>query len=181
MADDLLIGRLVERDGHRRRRGLVVVPDLGEQRVGNDHSHRPWLPGASQTEGVEERAWNLRLMADDERRLHHGTQQSLVGQAVNLPDGRAGLAAAALFLLAGCAMTAAAPPASNEVLKAQVRATETAFAKTMADRDHAAFTSYLAEETVFFSPQALHGRKAVAEAWAPFYQGPRAPFSWRPA
>ena len=84
-----------------------------------------------------------------------------------------------LFALisAGCAT---APVASTEQLQAQVRATEIAFAKTMADRDLAAFSSFLSEETVFFSPKAMHGRKAVTEAWTRFYRGAKAPFSWAP-
>jgi ketosteroid isomerase-like protein len=98
-----------------------------------------------------------------------------------IPDLRGWLAAMALALLAGCATTAPAPAASNEALAAQVRATEYAFAKTMADRDHAAFVSFLSDETVFFSPKAMHGKKAVGDAWARFYQGPKAPFSWQPA
>jgi len=68
-------------------------------------------------------------------------------------------------------------------LAAQVRATESAFARTMADRDHAAFVGFLADETVFFGrgDTVRRGRAAVAEAWKPFFDGPRAPFSWAPA
>jgi ketosteroid isomerase-like protein len=66
-------------------------------------------------------------------------------------------------------------------LAAQVRAAEARFAKTMADRDHAAFAYMLAQEAVFFSPKgALHGSKAVAEAWKPFFEGEQPPFSWEP-
>ncbi|HRS17771.1 MAG TPA: nuclear transport factor 2 family protein [Thermoanaerobaculaceae bacterium] len=65
-------------------------------------------------------------------------------------------------------------------LEAQVRATETAFAKTMEDRDHAAFVSFLAEEAVFWGRAVLRGRQAVAEGWKPFFEGPKAPFSWAP-
>src|ERR1700693_3299408 len=64
-----------------------------------------------------------------------------------------------LAWLAGCAAVTPQPtpqpkpqltaqPTATE-LKQQVAATETAFAKTMADRDHAAFTSFLADEAVF--------------------------------
>ena len=69
---------------------------------------------------------------------------------------------------------------TNAELKDEVRKTETAFAKTMADRDHAAFASFLAAETVFFSHGGLRGKSAVADAWKPFYEGPAAPFSWAP-
>jgi ketosteroid isomerase-like protein len=65
--------------------------------------------------------------------------------------------------------------------KAQVFATERAFAKTMADRDHAAFTSFLATDAVFFSgPEPRRGKQAVAEWWKRFYEQPQPPFSWEP-
>jgi ketosteroid isomerase-like protein len=63
----------------------------------------------------------------------------------------------------------------------QVRSVERAFAKTMADRDHAGFVSFLSEETVFMGPQdAQRGKQAVAAAWKGFYEGAQAPFSWEP-
>ncbi len=69
------------------------------------------------------------------------------------------------------------PPAD---LQAQVRDTERAFAKTMANRDHAAFTSFLADETIFFGAKGpIRGKQAVADAWKPFFDG-QAPFSWAP-
>ena len=66
-------------------------------------------------------------------------------------------------------------------LTEEVRQSERAFAKTMADRDHTAFASYLADDTVFFGPRnANRGKQAVADAWKPFFAGPAAPFSWEP-
>jgi ketosteroid isomerase-like protein len=65
-------------------------------------------------------------------------------------------------------------------LQKQVREREIAFAKTMADRDHAAFASFVSEEAIFMGRTALRGRAAVAEGWKPFFQGPKAPFSWEP-
>ena len=63
----------------------------------------------------------------------------------------------------------------------QVRDTERAFAKTMADRNHTGFVSYLSDEAVFFGPQgATRGKAAVAAAWKPFFDRPDAPFSWDP-
>lgn len=74
-----------------------------------------------------------------------------------------------------------AGPPDNEKLHLQVEATERAFAKTMADRDHAAFTGFLSEEAVFFDADApLVGKQAVAAAWAPYFDAVEAPFSWRP-
>lgn len=70
---------------------------------------------------------------------------------------------------------------SAEMLQQQVMETERAFAETMADRDHAAFASFLSDETVFFSGDTpLRGKAAVAAAWQPYYEQPEAPFSWEP-
>jgi ketosteroid isomerase-like protein len=83
-----------------------------------------------------------------------------------------------MFMLA---VASAARP-SNADLKKQVADTERAFAATMKARDHAAFTSFLAEEAVFFSGpgSVLRGREAVANGWRKFYDGDKAPFSWEP-
>jgi ketosteroid isomerase-like protein len=91
---------------------------------------------------------------------------------------RISVAAAALT-----AVTLAAAPGRAQGgpdLQAQVRDTERAFAKTMADRDHKAFVSFLAEETIFAGREVLRGKAAVAEGWKRFYEGPQAPFSWEP-
>ena len=88
---------------------------------------------------------------------------------------------AAFLALAGT-LTSAAGAASlgNAELTDELRKTESAFAKTMADRDHAAFTSFLADETVFMGRKTLRGKAAVADSWKRFYDGARAPFSWNP-
>lgn len=66
-------------------------------------------------------------------------------------------------------------------LRQQVTETELAFARSMADRDHAAFTSFLSDEAVFFSgDSAVRGKAAVAEEWQPFFKGATPPFSWKP-
>ena len=89
--------------------------------------------------------------------------------------------AVTLALLAGLASLAgAAEPAATTALAERVRAREAAFAKTMADRDHAAFTSFLSEEAVFLGRSVLRGRKAVAEGWKAYYTEKQAPFSWAP-
>lgn len=63
----------------------------------------------------------------------------------------------------------------------QVMNTERAFAKTMAARDFAAFTTFLSDEAVFFSStKVLHGKEEVAAAWKAYYAGTAAPFSWEP-
>jgi ketosteroid isomerase-like protein len=83
--------------------------------------------------------------------------------------------AAALVLAIG------AHAETNAELKEQVRQTEIAFAKTMADRDPAAFASFLAGEAVFMSgARVTRGAREVAERWKPFFEGAQAPFSWAP-
>jgi len=70
---------------------------------------------------------------------------------------------------------------SNSGLRDAVRNTERAFAKTMADRDPAAFARFLSEEAVFFSANGvLRGSAAVSGGWKQFFQGAKAPFSWEP-
>jgi ketosteroid isomerase-like protein len=69
----------------------------------------------------------------------------------------------------------------TEALKRQVADTERAFARSMADRDHAAFSRLLSEQAVFFGgSRVLHGKAEVAAAWKGFFDGPKAPFSWEP-
>jgi len=62
-----------------------------------------------------------------------------------------------------------------------VEAREIAFAQTMADRDPDAFLTFISTEAIFFSRNGpLRGRNAIAEGWAPFFEGDTAPFSWYP-
>lgn len=88
------------------------------------------------------------------------------------------------LVLAGlCAVAAVATRTtfadSPEALADQVRTAENAFAKTMADRDFAAFGSFVADEAVFFVGKgARRGKAAVLEGWKPLYDGAKAPFSW---
>jgi ketosteroid isomerase-like protein len=91
--------------------------------------------------------------------------------------------AACAVVLAGCSGTAptARPQVDLHAAQQQVFTTERAFAKTMADRDHAAFATFLADEAIFFgSSKVLRGKQQVADAWARFYEGAEAPFSWEP-
>jgi ketosteroid isomerase-like protein len=63
----------------------------------------------------------------------------------------------------------------------RVRATEVAFAKTMADRDFSGFVAHLSREAVFFGEGAVkHGSAEVAAAWKPLFGARDAPFSWAP-
>ena len=91
----------------------------------------------------------------------------------------------AVLTLVGCA-TSSMPRAPAEradvgAAKRQVADTERAFARTMAARDHKAFSSFLSQEAVFFSgDKPLRGAQQVAEWWKRYYEGPDAPFSWEP-
>jgi ketosteroid isomerase-like protein len=77
------------------------------------------------------------------------------------------------------AQTASAPELNR--LKQVVWDTETAFAKTMADRDLAAFTRLLSADTVFQGSKGpLRGPDAVVAAWKKLFDGAQPPFSWQP-
>lgn len=93
-----------------------------------------------------------------------------------------------LYLLF-CAVALVGPSASARAaagdealsrLEAELRATEAAFAQTMADRDAGAFARFLSSEAVFFGREVTRGKEAVAAAWAPYFEGADAPFSWKP-
>jgi ketosteroid isomerase-like protein len=87
--------------------------------------------------------------------------------------------AAMSIALCGCA--SAPPSLTNESLRQQVIATELAFARTMAARDHDAFTAFVSDQAVFLSgDKALRGRQQISAAWKAYYTEAEAPFSWRP-
>ena len=68
-----------------------------------------------------------------------------------------------------------------DALRREVAATERGFARSMAERDHAAFAGYLSEQAVFFGgAKVLNGKAEVAAAWQRFFTAPEAPFSWQP-
>ncbi len=91
---------------------------------------------------------------------------------------RTGLAALALAAaLAGCA----SPPPDLTAASEQVRASEIAFAATLAARDFKGFASWVAEDATFVNGgKPLRGKAAVLAHWQRFFQGPAAPFSWKP-
>jgi len=63
----------------------------------------------------------------------------------------------------------------------QVADTERGFARTMADRDFAAFLSFIADDAVFLNGgKPLRGREAIGAHWKRFFTGPAAPFAWQP-
>jgi ketosteroid isomerase-like protein len=86
------------------------------------------------------------------------------------------------LLLAMALLGAQGLAQTNAELKEQVRRAETAFAKSMADRDLAAFTSFLASDALFLaSGVPARGPQAITERWKRFYDPKQpAPFSWAP-
>ena len=86
------------------------------------------------------------------------------------------LAAAALGLFAATAAEAQSSPTE------QVRNAEIAFAKSMGDRNAAAFAALIGDEAVFFGNQSvMRGKDAVVAGWKRYFEGAAAPFSWKPA
>jgi ketosteroid isomerase-like protein len=65
-------------------------------------------------------------------------------------------------------------------LTEQVRATEIAFAKTLADRDVKAFRAMIAPDVIWLADQPLRGPDQVLTRWQKFFDAPQPPFSWAP-
>jgi ketosteroid isomerase-like protein len=90
----------------------------------------------------------------------------------------------AAAFVCGCAASTSMPLAGDAErdVAQEVSNTERAFAKTMANRDHEAFASFIADDAIFFSgADPIRGKQSVVDSWAPFFEGPDAPFSWEPA
>lgn len=83
----------------------------------------------------------------------------------------------------GAAVVAAAmaQPPELEAAARQVADAERAFARSMAQRDHAAFVEHLSAQALFFGGgRVLRGKAEVAAGWKRFFDGAQAPFSWEP-
>ena len=88
-------------------------------------------------------------------------------------------ALAGAWLLTFAAMVPAQPEFNGVAL--EVAQAERAFARSMAERDHAAFSRWLSAQAVFFSGrEVLRGKEAVAAGWKAYFDGPQAPFAWEP-
>ena len=81
-------------------------------------------------------------------------------------------------LVAPATLAAQSGPSAD--LRRQVFVAESSFAATMANRDLKAFSEFLSPETIWFGKTPLRGKEAVITAWRRFFDGPKAPFSWRP-
>jgi ketosteroid isomerase-like protein len=88
-------------------------------------------------------------------------------------------AAPTLFALTGHAAPLPTAPELAAIAN-DVKAAETAFAKTMADRRIDRFGDYVAADAVFNGSTMQVGHAAVIAAWSAFFKGPQAPFSWAP-
>ena len=86
------------------------------------------------------------------------------------------------FVAAGIALSIVSADARTKPdPRSQVFAAESTFAATMAARDLKAFGTYVAPDAVFFGRRGvMRGNAAVVEGWKPLFDGPKAPFSWRP-
>jgi len=66
-------------------------------------------------------------------------------------------------------------------LTQQVRSAEIAFAQSMADRNLNSFSTFLADEAIFFDgPNVLRGKEAITTGWSIYFETEKAPFSWKP-
>jgi ketosteroid isomerase-like protein len=89
-----------------------------------------------------------------------------------------------LCLLAMLALNVVANPGmasdSLPTLAAEVRATEIAFAKTLADRDAKTFVSMIAPDVIWLGEAPLRGPAEVMKSWQKFFDAEKPPFSWAP-
>ncbi|KFL35630.1 YybH family protein [Arenimonas donghaensis] len=97
---------------------------------------------------------------------------------------RPALALPLLLLATACATTQAPAPSTapdTDALAREVAAAETAFARSMAERDFETFASHIADDAIFQpGPATLRGKPAILAAWSKYFEGPEAPFSWKP-
>jgi len=81
-----------------------------------------------------------------------------------------------------CCAVAGTVCAADDLAKlaGEVRATEIAFSKTLADRDVNAFRAMIAPDVIWLANKPLRGPDEVVANWQRFFDAPRAPFSWSP-
>lgn len=98
---------------------------------------------------------------------------------------RAASMAGVAWLLAACASagTGLSQPEAVRLSARQhaVTQAERAFADTMARRNLAAFSTFLAQDAMFVSDdRVLRGAAEIAQGWRHLFEGPVSPFSWAP-
>jgi len=65
-------------------------------------------------------------------------------------------------------------------LTEQVRGTEIAFAKTLADRDAKSFRAMIAPDVIWLADATLRGPDEVLTRWQKYFDAAEPPFSWSP-
>ena len=65
-------------------------------------------------------------------------------------------------------------------LEASLRATEIAFAASVAEKDRESFAGFIADEAIFVSGAVLRGKQAILEGWAVFFREDAPKLTWRP-
>src|SRR4051794_4400500 len=84
---------------------------------------------------------------------------------------------ASLLLCTLSAATAAAHDLAR--LADEVRATEIAFARSLAERDVKKFVSMIAPDSIWLADKPLRGPDEILTRWQKFFDGPQ-PFTWSP-
>ena len=87
-----------------------------------------------------------------------------------------------LILLSGCTFTTD-DNSKKEIkeLRNEVIETETAFAKTMADRNFNNFKAFISDEAIFFDDDSqLNGKTEILENWKKYFNKEKASFHWEP-
>jgi len=79
-----------------------------------------------------------------------------------------------------CAAAAASAAEDLTRLAAEVRATEIAFAKTLADRDVKTFRRMIAPDVIWLADVPLRRPEQVLTRWQKYFDAPQPPFSWSP-
>lgn len=83
--------------------------------------------------------------------------------------------------LAACAGLPGAAAPSLAEQRRELEAAERRFARTMAERDLAAFMAEIAPDAVFLNGgEPLRGPEAIRAFWSRFFRAGPAPFSWEP-
>ena len=100
---------------------------------------------------------------------------------------------ATFSLLAGLATApvSAESPVANEsrgrlaeteraTLEESLRATEIAFAASVADKDRDRFASFIADEAIFVAGTVLRGKQAIVDGWEVFFREDAPQLTWAP-
>jgi len=78
-------------------------------------------------------------------------------------------------LVPGVARAADEPSSADSL-----RATEIAFAKSVADGDSARFATFIADDAVFLSEPTLRGKTAIVQGWSIFFGEGAPKIEWAP-